>query len=267
MNSRILFALLAGITILAIAVCGCTSTSPSGETNATPTVSTEKPVYIVGIDGAYPPYSWIDENGTATGFDVESIEWIAEQEGFEVKIQAMEWDSIIPSLLQKKIDMVYSGMSITPERLEQVNFSVPYWIVNQSVAVREDSNLTLDDVTEGRVVMGTQSGCTAYEWMEDNLVDTGKLSEDNLKVYKNIQLALTDLQNGRVDAVMYDVPVIRTSIEGKPLKVLGTIPTGEEYGVAVRKDDTTLLNQINDGLTKLMASEKWDELKQKYEME
>jgi len=265
MNSRILIAALAGIMILAIAMCGCTSTSPSGE--PTTTAPAEKPLYIVGIDGAYPPYSWVDENGTATGFDVESIEWIAEQQGFEVKIQAMDWDSIIPSLLQNKIDMVYSGMSITPERLEQVNFSKPYWIVNQSVAVREDSNLSLEDVEAGKVVMGTQSGCTAYEWIEENLVSTGKLPEDNVKAYKNIQLALTDLQNGRVDAVMYDVPVIRTSIEGKPLKELGTIPTGEEYGVAVRKEDTALLNQINEGLDKLMASEKWDELKQKYEMD
>ncbi len=265
MNSRILIAALAGLMVLAIAICGCTSSSPSGE--PTTTAPAEKPLYIVGIDGAYPPYSWIDENGTATGFDVESIEWIAAEQGFEVKVQAMDWDSIIPSLLQKKIDMVYSGMTITPERLEQVNFSITYWIVNQSVAVREDSTLTLDDVKEGKVVMGTQSGCTAYDWMEENLVATGKLPEENLKVYKNIQLALTDLQNGRVDAVMYDVPVIRTSIEGKPLKVLGTIPTGEEYGVAVRKEDTALLADINEGLTKLMASEKWDELKEKYEME
>ncbi|WP_342677263.1 ABC transporter substrate-binding protein [Methanofollis sp. UBA420] len=285
MNAKILTALISVAILCMLAVAGCTGTdtkvpvpTPTPGENTTPVANTtapaanvtlpaEKPLYIVGIDGDYKPYSYMDEKGNPIGFDVESIQWIGDEMGFDVKIQPMAWDGIIPSLLQKKIDMVYSGMSISPERLEKVNFSKPYWIVNQAVAVREGATVTLDDVKEGKVVLGTQRGCTAHDWFDKNLVQTGKMTEDNLKLYDNIQLALNDLQNKRVDAVMYDVPVIKKSIEGKPLVMLGEIQTDEEYGVAIRKDDTELLATINEGLDKLMASPKWEELKQKYEME
>lgn len=259
MNSKILTALVSVAILCMLAVAGCTGTDTKAPA--------DKPLYVVGIDGDYPPYSYMDEKGNPTGFDVESIQWIADEMGFDVKIQPMAWDGIIPALQQKKIDMVYSGMTISPERLEKVNFSKPYWIVNQAVAVREGANVTLDDVKEGKVVLGTQRGCTAHDWFDKNLIQTGKMTEDNLKLYDNIQLALTDLQNKRVDAVMYDVPVIRKSLEGKPLAKLGEIQTDEEYGVAIRKDDNELLATINEGLDKLMASPKWDELKQKYDME
>ncbi|QYZ79741.1 amino acid ABC transporter substrate-binding protein [Methanofollis formosanus] len=282
MDKRILTAFVAAIVVLAVALCGCTGTSPdvpeptpavtpAAETNATETTPAaqtgEKTKYIVGIDGDYPPYSSMTLDGKPTGFDVESIQWIADEMGFEVEIKPMAWDGIIPALQQGKIDMVYSGMTISPERLEKVNFSKPYWIVNQAVAVREGSDLTIEDVKEGKVVMGVQRGCTAHTWIDQHLVETGKLSEDNRKLYKNVQLALTDLQNKRVDAVMYDVPVIKESIQGKPLVMLGEIQTDEEYGVAVRKEDNELRATINEGLDKLMNSPKWDELKQKYEME
>lgn len=285
MNAKILTALISVAILCMLAVAGCTGTdtkvpvpTPTPGENTTPVANTtapaanvtlpaEKPLYIVGIDGDYKPYSYMDEKGNPIGFDVESIQWIGDEMGFDVKIQPMAWDGIIPSLLQKKIDMVYSGMSISPERLEKVNFSKPYWIVNQAVAVREGATVTLDDVKDGKVVLGTQRGCTAHDWFDKNLVQTGKMTEDNLKLYDNIQLALNDLQNKRVDAVMYDVPVIKKSIEGKPLVMLGEIQTDEEYGVAIRKDDTELLATINEGLDKLMASPKWEELKQKYEME
>ncbi|MDD4254949.1 MAG: ABC transporter substrate-binding protein [Methanofollis sp.] len=278
MNMKILTALISVAILCMLAVAGCTGTdtkvpvpTPAPQENTTPaanvTAPVEKPLYVVGIDGNYKPYAYMDEKGNPIGFDVESIQWIGNEMGFDVKIQSMAWDSIIPSLLQKKIDIVYSGMSITDNRSKQVNFSKPYWIVNQAVAIREGSTVTLDDVKEGKVVLGTQRGCTAYEWLDKNLLQTGKMTEDNLKLYDNIQLTLSDLQNKRVDAVMYDVPVIKTSIEGKPLVMLGEIQTDEEYGVAIRKEDTELLATINEGLDKLMASPKWEELKQKYEME
>ena len=93
------------LVIFAVLMAGC--------------ITTDDNVLVVGIDGEYPPYSYIDETGKAVGFDVESIQWIAEQKGFEVEIAPTAWDGIIPALLAGKIDMVYSGMSITPDRLEK----------------------------------------------------------------------------------------------------------------------------------------------------
>ena len=229
-------------------------------------LAVEKKTYIVGIDGDYFPFSFIDKDGKPAGFDVESIQWIAKEMGFEVQVVPMAWDGIIPSLLAKKIDLIYSGMTITEERKQQVDFSDVYWVVNQAVAAREGENLDLESFKAGKYTVGTQRSCTAAMWIEDNLVKPGILPKDNLKLYDNFPLAINDLINGRVQVVMMDEPVVAKAIAGKPLVKIGVISTGEEYGIAVRKEDTQLKALLNEGLKKLMSSPFWEELMIKYEM-
>jgi len=251
------------LTGLFLGVAGCSSTTSSTLAQATPT---QEKTLIVGIDGEYTPFSYLDSSGNPTGFDVDSMKWIAQKKGLNVKFQPTAWDGIIPSLQAGKIDMVYAGMSITPERAEQVNFSTPYWEVNQEVVARNDSTITIDDVKSGKAIIGAQSGCTAAIWVDSNLVSTGKMSQDKLKLYANTPLALDDLVAGRVDAVMYDDHVLKTMIEGKPVKSIGNIETKEEFGIAVRKSDPALLATLNDGLTQLKADPYWQELIIKYKM-
>lgn len=225
-----------------------------------------KDSYIVGIDGSYAPFSYVDKDGNAQGFDVDSMRWIAEKKGINVTFKAIDWDAIIPSLQAGKIDMVYAGMTITPERLEAVNFSNPYWTVNQDVAVREDSNVTLDDVLAGKAVLGAQRGCTAATWIEKNLIETGKMPAANLKLYVDTPAAVSDLEIGRIDAVMYDDLSLGSYIEGKPLKIIGSVETKEQFGVAIRKEDTALLEFMNEALAELQADPYWEELKEKYNL-
>ena len=165
MNHKGLGLVLVLIIAVAVAFAGCTSSeeAPAEEQ----VIVEETTVYTVGIDGEYPPYSYIDSEGNPQGFDVESVKWIAENQGFEVKIQPMAWDGIIPALMNGKIDMVYSGMTITDERKEKVDFSVPYWVVNQSVAVPEGSGYTLNDFKSGTLVVGAQRGTTGQIWVEE----------------------------------------------------------------------------------------------------
>ncbi|HBY56890.1 MAG TPA: ABC transporter substrate-binding protein [Candidatus Atribacteria bacterium] len=225
----------------------------------------EKKVYINGIDADYPPFAYIDEKGNPAGFDVECLNWIAQEMGFEVKHQPTAWDGIISSLLAKKIDMVYSGMSITPERLEVVDFSIPYWEINQALCVREDSDLNIIAALCGEHTVGTQRGCTAAEWIEEHLVKTGILPKDNLKLYEGFSLAVKDLVNGRIDSAMMDDVMVEDAIrKGQPVKIVGIIKTGEEYGIAVRKEDQELKALLNEGITRLKKSDKWDELIIKY---
>lgn len=271
---RKLISLLLILVIATACICGCTQTAekstpavsqPSETTNVSASPA-EKKTYIVGIDGEYPPYSFIDKNGTAQGFDVESIQWIGNELGFNVKIQPLAWDGIIPALNAKKIDMVYSGMTITHERKEQVNFSNPYWKVNQSVAVHNDTTLTIDDFKAGKGKVGAQRGTTGAFWVEENLVNKSLMSADQLVTYDNFPLVATDLQNKRIDFAIYDRPPMLDAISGKPLHIVGEIDTGEEYGVAIRKSDAELLNTVNHGLDLLLKSPKWEELKKKYQM-
>lgn len=256
MNAKIVGVLLACMVVLVVGIAGCTGSDQSG--------ATEKQTYVVGVDGNYAPYSYIETNGSITGFDVESVKWIAEHEGFDVKIQAMDWDAMIPALNANKIDMVYSGMTITPERAEQVTFSIPYLQINQSIAVNDDSGITMDDIMAGNVVMGAQRGTTGQIWVEENLIANGTMPKDNLKLYDNFPLVITDLQNQRIQASIYDRPSHLAAIAGKPIHIIGEINTGEEYGVAMRKDDTELQEKINTGLNDLMNDPYWQVLLENY---
>jgi polar amino acid transport system substrate-binding protein len=259
MDRKVLTAVLAVMVMLILSFAGCAE-APSGPADGGVTT------YVVGIDAEYPPFSYLDPQGNAIGFDVESMKWIAEDQGFEVKFQPTAWDGIIPALEAKKIDVIYAGMTITPERAEKVAFSNPYWTVNQDVAALESSTVTIEDVLAGNASIGVQRGCTAATWVEENLVETGILPQSDLKVYDNTPLAVTDLVNGRVDVVMYDDLSLDKIIEGKPARIIGSVETKEEFGVAVRKEDTELLAMINDGLANLMADPYWEELQDKYEM-
>jgi polar amino acid transport system substrate-binding protein len=222
--------------------------------------------YINGIDADYPPYAFIDEKGNPAGFDVECLNWIADEMGFEVKHQPTAWDGIVASLLAKKIDMVYSGMTINEERLKKVDFTIPYWVINQALCVREDSDLNIiAALCSDKYTVGTQRGCTAAMWIEDNLVKTGILPKDNLKLYEGFSLAVKDLVNGRIDSAMMDDVMVEDAIrKGQPVKIIGRIETREEYGVAVRKEDKELKTLLNEGIAKLKKSAVWDELFIKY---
>lgn len=269
---RLLLSLMCAGMILLLLTAGCTTTNQTQApekqevVNPTPTTS-ETPVYKVGIDVPYPPFSMMDEKGEPTGFDVESIRWIGRDQGFEPEFHVVAWDGIIPALNAGTIDMVYSGMTITDERKEKVNFSDSYWTVNQMVVVKEGSPVTLDDVKSGKAKIGTQRGCTAAIWVEDNLVNKTLMSADDLKQYDNTPLAVEDLIAGRVDAVMYDSTVMNDIIAGKPVQKVGMIETNELFGIAVRKDDTVLLEKLNAGLNNLMKSPDWPALIEKYRME
>ena len=229
-------------------------------------LAAEKKVYINGIDADYPPFAYIDEKGNPAGFDVECLNWIAQEMGFEIKHQPTAWDGIVSSLLAKKIDMVYSGMTINEERLKKVDFTIPYWVINQALCVREDSDLNIIAALSGsEYTVGSQRGCTAAEWIEEHLIKTGILPKDNLKLYEGFSLAVKDLVNGRIDSAMMDDVMVEDAIrKGQPVKIVGIIKTGEKYGIAVRKEDKELKALLDEGITKLKKSAKWDELIIKY---
>ena len=98
------------------------------------------------------------------------------------------------------------------------------------------------------------------------MVKTGIIPSQNLKLYDNFPLAAKDLENGRIDAAMMDDVIVAKAVEGKDMKIIGTISTGEEYAVAMRKEDKELHDLINEGLDRLMTSPMWNELKLKYKM-
>ncbi len=224
----------------------------------------EEKVIINGIDPNFPPFAYVNEKGEPSGFDVEALNWIAEQMGFKVKHQPMDWDSIIPSLKSKKIDVIASGLSVTEERAKEVAFTIPYWEIKQVIVVRNDSNLTVDKVLSKGKKLGVQRGTSEAKWIEENLIKKeGK--EFELVYYDSAPLAVEDVVLGRIDGAAMDDAPAKDAVKKKPVKILGTFGMpSEKFAYAVRKEDTELLNKLNEGLKKLMNSPKWQELIEKY---
>ncbi len=228
--------------------------------------SAQEKVYINGIDANFPPFAFVDQSGKPDGFDVAVVDWIAQEMGFKVKHQPMDWDGIVPSLVAKKIDFIASGMSITEERKQKVNFTEPYWEITQVLVAKADSTLTVEEALGEKNKIGVQRGTSEAKWIEENLLKAqGKKFE--LVYYDSAPMAVEDVVNGRIVAAAMDDAPARDAASKKPVKILGTFGMPEEdFGYAVRKEDTELLNMLNEGLKKIMASPKWEELKVKYDL-
>ncbi len=226
----------------------------------------EEKTYINGIDANFPPFAYVDKNGVPDGFDVKSVDWIAKEMGFKVKHQPMDWDGIIPSLKAKKIDMIASGMSITDKRREQVNFTMPYWVIAQVMVSKKDNPLTVDEILSKGNKVGVQRGTTEAKWIEENLIKkAGKNFE--LVYYDSAPLAVEDVVNGRIAAAAMDDAPAKDAVRKKPVKIVGQFGMDQEdFGYAVRKEDTELLNKLNEGLKRLMASPYWEELMKQFDL-
>jgi polar amino acid transport system substrate-binding protein len=226
-------------------------------------VAAEK-VYINGIDANFPPFAYVDKSGVPDGFDVKALDWIAKEMGFKVKHQPMDWDGIVPSLKAKKIDIVASGMSITDERKKEVSFTITYYKVKQILLAKKDAKVTVEKALADGNKIGVQRGTTEAKWIEENLIKkAGKKFE--LVQYDSAPLAIEDVINGRIIAAAMDDQPALDAAKKKPVKILGTFGMkDEEYGYAVRKEDTEFFKKVNEGLKKLMKSPYWAELKKNY---
>jgi len=224
-------------------------------------------VYVNGIDANFPPFAFVDKTGKPDGFDVAAVDWIAKEMGFKVKHQPMDWDGIIPSLNAKKIDFIASGMSVTEARKKEVNFTIPYWTITQVLVAKADADLAPEQaMAEGRKV-GVQRGTTEAKWIEENLIK-GKGMKFELVYYDSAPMAVEDVVNGRIVAAAMDDAPAKDAAGKKPVKIIGRFGMpDEEFSYAVRKEDTELLNKLNEGLKKLMASPYWEELQKKYELD
>jgi len=224
----------------------------------------EKKVYIVASDISWPPFEWKDEAGNYVGFDLDVMREIAKLQGYEIEIVDIAFDSIIPGVVADKYDIGASGFTITAKREEVIDFSEPYWISDQAVLIRKDSGLNIiTALSEGRKV-GAQTGTTGADWIKSNLIEKGVKVE--LKRYETYPLAVLDLVNKNIDAVIQDEPASKAFVaQEETIEIAGIILTGEEFGFLVKDGDPYgLLAKINEGMKKLKASGEWDRLVAKY---
>lgn len=212
----------------------------------------------MGTNATFPPYEYVDDDGNIIGIDAEIAAAIAEKLGMELEIKDMEFDSLITACAGGSVDMVLAGMTVTDERKESVNFSDSYATGIQVIIVKEDSEIATVDDLEGKTI-GVQSGTTGDIYCRDDY------GEDSVKQYNNGALAVAALQNGQVDCVVIDnEPAKNFVAANEGLKILDTEYITEDYAIAVAKENTELLEKINNAMAELKADGTIDKIINKY---
>lgn len=212
----------------------------------------EDGVLTMATNAYFPPYEYY-EGEDVVGIDVEIAQAIADKLGLTLKVEDMEFDSIITAVQGGKADMGLAGMTVTPDRQENVNFSDSYANGVQVVIVKEDSEIaTPDDLADGKKI-GVQLGTTGDTYASDT-PENGGYGEENVEKYSKGADAVMALAQGKVDAVIIDNEPAKSFVEStEGLKILDTEYTNEDYAAAISKDNQALLDAVNGALAELKA--------------
>ncbi|HUC00073.1 MAG TPA: basic amino acid ABC transporter substrate-binding protein [Solirubrobacterales bacterium] len=250
------------VAIAALAVAGCGGSDDSSSTGSETGASTEESggggePLTVGSDIPYPPFEE-GKPGEYTGFDIDLMDAIGERIGRTPEYTDTSFETIFRDVAQGKFEAVISAATITEEREQTVGFSDPYYLSEQAILVKEGSDITGLADLEGKVV-AAQQGTTGLELGKE------KANASELRPFPEGPDAVNALKAGTVEAVIIDAPVAQNAVEKSGgVEIAEKVPTEEEYGIALAKDNTQLLEEINKGLEEVIADgtyttiyEKW----------
>ncbi|WP_114766941.1 ABC transporter substrate-binding protein [Vibrio rhodolitus] len=218
-----------------------------------------------GIEGAYPPFSWTEADGSLKGFDVDMANALCKEMEVKCKIVAQDWDGIIPSLLARKYDAIIAAMSITEERKKKVDFTGKYALIPNQFIAKKGAGLDFDNL-DG-VKIGVQRATTHDKYLTDNY--------DNVEIvrYGSFDEAYLDLANGRIAAVLGDASALEEGVlnakGGEGYEFVGPSLTdpkwfGEGFGIAVRKQDKDLTEKLDAAILSLREKGVYQEIAAKY---
>ena len=217
---------------------------------------------VGGTNAEFAPFEYIGDDGEYAGFDMELIQYIAEELGMELKIENMYFDGLLSALEVGTIDLVISAMTITEERKQGALFSDPYFVATQAVIVKEgyEGIKAIADIADKKVAV--QDGTTGHFMVQD---DFG-VPAANIESFKASTDTVLELNAGRVDCIVIDDAVAQNFLnayEGLTI-VQGLDMPIEEYGMAIQMGNDDLLAAINGALAAIKADGRYDELIAKY---
>ena len=249
--------LMAGLAMTSLVGCNAAK-EDSGNAEAAKKV-------VVGTNPEFPPFEYQDKEGNMEGFDLDLMTAIGEDQGFEVDFQSLEFDALTGALATGQIDAAAAGISVTPERNEQVLFSNPYMNASLGIVVTKDNtSIKSADDLKGKVVcaqLGTTGAEAATKLKEEGVIKDAKL-------LANFNVCMQELATGGSDACINDMPVNLNYIEAHPdtVKVLDDLYATDYYAITVGKENKDLQDKINVGLKNIIASGKYEELCKKYDL-
>lgn len=240
---NILIVLVIGIVLVALVAI----VNKNGKSEISEEVEKEKLIMVT--EAGFAPYEFYDGE-EIVGVDVEIAKKIAEKTGKELEIKDTDFDSLINEVKTGKADFAAAGLSITPERLEEVDFSIEYAVSKQVIVVKNESKAeTIEDFNGKKVAV--QLGTIA------DLVLSDENPEVELVQHKKYLLAVEDLKADKVDAIVLDsLPAQEIVNKNSELKILDKELLTDKYGIAVQKGNTELLEDINKVLQELMDNGK-----------
>ncbi|ACL02958.1 basic amino acid ABC transporter substrate-binding protein [Desulfatibacillum aliphaticivorans] len=229
---------------------------------ACPALASEKTI-VFATDSTWPPMEFVDANKDIVGYAIDYMNAAAKEAGFKAEFKAVAWDGIFAGLDAGKYDAICSSVSITEDRKASMDFSTPYFRVKQAVIVPKDSTVTsLKDLVGQKV--GSQISTTGTFAVK---AEEGVIS----KTYDEVGLAVEDLFNGRIAAVVCDDPVaanyaLQNDRYKGALKIAVVIEAGdvEYYGIAVKKGNKEVLDLVNKGIAAVKEKGIEKELKAKW---
>lgn len=215
-------------------------------------------VLVMATNAEFPPYEYHD-GGEIVGIDVEVAQAIAEKLGKTLEIEDIAFDSIIPEIESGKADFGAAGMTVSEDRLKNVDFTDTYTTASQVIIVKDDSDIASPDDLKGKYI-GVQLGTTGDIYASDYEADGSTIERYN-KGFEAVQAMMQD----KIDAVVIDVEPAKVFVsQNEGIKILDEALTVEEYAIAVKKGNTELLEQINGALAELKDSGELQAIIDKY---
>lgn len=211
----------------------------------------------VGTNAEFEPFEY-REGGNIVGFDIELIGEISKLIKKDIEVEDMAFDGLLPALQTKKIDLIIAGMTATEERKKFVNFSESYYKSQQAIVVNKDEN----GINNFDNLIGKEVG-VVLGYTGDIIVS--EITNVKVQRYNATSEAIMALKSKKVQAVVLDYePAKNYSAQNPELKLIETDSQSEEYAIAIRKEDTQLLNDINKALATLKENGTYDALLNKY---
>ena len=221
----------------------------------------------IGVEGAYPPFSWKEADGTLKGFDIDIAKALCEKMGRECELVEQDWDGIIPALLAKKYDAIVASMSITEERKKRVDFSQKYYNTPNNFVAAKGADIEISPEGLAGKAVGVQRGTVHQCFMEK------MYPEADLKLYGTQEEVFLDLAAGRIDAQISDSIQAEEGFlntdAGKDFEFVGEDQFdlechGEGAGIAVRKGDDELRQAFNEAIKAIREDGTYKEINDKY---
>ena len=243
----------AALCLGAALLAGCSGSNDAADNAADygAAANPDATTLIVGLDNAYPPYGFIGDDGNLTGFDIDLTTEVAARNGWNLELEAIDWDAKDALLNQGTINCIWNGFTME-NRENDYTFSEPYMYNEQVVVVKKDSDAKKLEDLAGKTVL-TQVDSAALHVLEDEkgqkaLADTFK----ELQTIGDYNNAFMQLESGMVDAVACDLSIASYQMAAKPdtYVKLGVLAP-ENYAVGFKKGDTELAKQVTDALKAL----------------